>query len=142
MPAQHTLARARAPALGQLLEQPLVMFPRRILPSLHDAVLALYQRHGRVPRIAQEAIQMQTIVNLVWGGLGMAWVPQSVTSFRRAGVVYRPAADFVAETAGTARRRASSSIDFPACETSLVWPAGDIAPALVRFVEFVRGRSR
>lgn len=82
---------------------------------------------------------MQTIVNLVWGGLGVAWVPESVTSFRRAGVVYRPAADFVA---GTGRRRVSAGIEFPACETSLVWPAGDVAPAMARFVEFVRGRGR
>ncbi|MDQ7957898.1 MAG: LysR family transcriptional regulator [Pseudomonadota bacterium] len=139
MPTQHPLARARAPVLAQLLEQPLVMFPRRILPSLYDAVFGLYQRHGRVPQIAQEAIQMQTIVNLVWGGLGVAWVPESVTSFRRAGVVYRPAADFVA---GTGRRRVSAGIEFPACETSLVWPAGDVAPAMARFVEFVRGPGR
>jgi DNA-binding transcriptional LysR family regulator len=29
----------------------------------------------------------------------------------------------------------------PVCETSLVWPAGAMSPALARFVDFVRARS-
>ncbi|WP_232324313.1 LysR substrate-binding domain-containing protein, partial [Variovorax sp. WDL1] len=105
-------------------------FPRRIVPSLHDAIFGIYHAAGRVPQVAQEAIQMQTIVNLVWGGLGLAWVPESVTQFRRAGVVYRAAAEFAA----AARRRAPV---LPACETSLVWPATGANPALARFVQFI-----
>lgn len=78
---------------------------------------------------------MQTIVNLVAGGIGLAWVPASVRQFRRAGVVYREAAGFAA-----VGRRAPA---LPGCETSLVWPqlpAVPMAPALARFVEFVRAR--
>jgi DNA-binding transcriptional LysR family regulator len=85
--------------------------------------------------VAQEAIQMQTIVNLVWGGLGLAWVPESVTQFRRAGVVYRAAAEF----APAARRRPPV---LPACETSLVWPASGANPALGRFVQFIDAQLR
>lgn len=70
---------------------------------------------------------MQTIVNLVSAGLGVAWVPQSVRQFQRPGVVYRE----VKGRRGTA---------VPVCETSLVWPAGGASPPLTRFVDFVRGQ--
>ena len=59
---------------------------------------------------------MQTIVNLVSAGMGVAWVPASVTRLQRPGVVYRPVPD-----AGLH------------CQTSLVWrdPA---TPVVQRFV--------
>ncbi|MEJ8856465.1 LysR family transcriptional regulator [Variovorax robiniae] len=136
VPTQHPLARARQLVLDDVLAEPLVAFPRRILPSVHDAILALYHGVGRVPEVAQEAIQMQTIVNLVSGGLGVAWVPESVTQFRRAGVVYRTETEFAAQPG---RRRAALAL--PGCETSLVWPAASDNPALARFVDFVRERG-
>jgi phosphatidylglycerol:prolipoprotein diacylglycerol transferase len=71
--------------LGRVLAEPLVIFPRRIVPSLHDAIFGLYHAAGRSPQVAQEAIQMQTIVNLVSAGLGVAWVPESVRQFQRLG---------------------------------------------------------
>ncbi|CAN5338629.1 LysR substrate-binding domain-containing protein [soil metagenome] len=137
LPAQHPLARDASLStlsLADVLAEPLVIFPRRIVPSLHDAVFGLYHAAGRMPTIAQEAIQMQTIVNLVWGGIGVAWVPASVMQFRREGVVYRAAEAFV--PAGVGRRK--GAVALPACETSLVWPADTTNPALARFVRFVR----
>ncbi|HSV35414.1 MAG TPA: LysR substrate-binding domain-containing protein, partial [Ramlibacter sp.] len=129
LPEQHGLAASRALALGAVLDEPLVIFPRRIVPSLHDAIFGLYHDGGRMPRIAQEAIQMQTIVNLVSAGLGLAWVPASVRQFQRPGVVYR-------QLGGRQAQRV------PGCETSLVWPTLDGKPTLARFVEFARGQLR
>lgn len=135
MPATHPLARADRLALADVLAEPLVLFPRRIVPSLHDAIVGLYHAAGRSPVVSQEAIQMQTIVNLVWGGLGVAWVPESVTQFRRAGVVYRAADAF----APAGRRQKAAAL--PRCETSLVWPASADNAALARFVRFVAERG-
>ncbi|HEY1393575.1 MAG TPA: LysR family transcriptional regulator, partial [Methylibium sp.] len=90
LPETHALAGAARLSVKALLAEPLVIFPREIAPSLHDAVLAFYHRHGATPQIAQEAIQMQTIVNLVSAGLGLAWVPEVITQLQRHGVVYRP----------------------------------------------------
>jgi len=118
-------ARAHRLKPADVLAQPLVIFPRAATPSLFDAVLAFYHRHGSTPVIAQEAIQMQTIVNLVSAGLGIALVPRSVTQLQRPGVVYRTLPGALAEGA-------------PQCETSLLWPA-DAEPAVMRFVEFVQG---
>jgi DNA-binding transcriptional LysR family regulator len=110
--------------LATVLAAPLVIYPRAIAPSLYDAVLAFYHRHGASPVIAQEAIQMQTIVNLVSADLGLAWVPQSMTQLQRPGVVYRSLPPSLAEGA-------------PRCETSLVWPRDTRNPAVQRFVDFI-----
>ena len=101
-----------------------MIFPRAIAPSLYDAVLGFYRAHGATPHIAQEAIQMQTLVNLVSSGMGLAWVPASVMQLQRPGVVYR-------SLAGGALQ----------CETSLVWrePA---PPVVQRFVGHVVGQVR
>lgn len=127
LPQQHPLAAAARLSLAAVLGEPLVIFPRRIVPSLHDAVFGMYHASGREPRVAQQAIQMQTIVNLVSAGLGLAWVPQSVRQFQRPGVVYR-------QLGG---KQASA---VPECETSLVWREG--TPTLERFIESVGQRPR
>lgn len=121
-PQAHPLVtrRARRPSFEQIAQEPIVIFPREIAPSLYDAILGHYRARGFTPRIAQEANQMQTIVNLVSAGMGVAWVPASLKQFRRSGVVYR-------------------SLDDEAlpCETSLVWPE-PAKPVVQRFVQHVR----
>jgi DNA-binding transcriptional LysR family regulator len=127
LPEPHPLATAPQLTLAKVLVEPLVLFPRRIVPSLYDAVFAMYHAAGRSPQVVQEAIQMQTIVNLVSAGLGLAWVPASVRGFQRTGVVYR-------EVAGGKGR------EVPGCETSLVWPAAAHGPVLDRFITFLQTR--
>jgi DNA-binding transcriptional LysR family regulator len=123
LPETHPLASAARLPLAQVLAEPLVIFPRRIVPSLHDAILGMYHAGGREPRIVQEAIQMQTIVNLVSAGLGLAWVPQSVREFQRSGVVYR-------------QLGGRQAAQVPECETTLVWNTD--SAVLARFMEVVR----
>lgn len=135
LPEAHPMAASQRLALSAVLDEPLVMFPRRILPSVHDAILALYHAAGRSPQVAQEAIQMQTIVNLVSAGLGVAWVPASVRQFRRPGVVYRPLRPPSALIAGTGHR-----LTLPTCETSLVWREATVAPALAQFIRFAKAQ--
>lgn len=122
LPEAHPLAASTRLSLAALLQEPLVVFPRRIVPSLHDAILGMYHAAGREPRIAQEAIQMQTIVNLVSAGLGLAWVPESVRQFQRSGVVYR-------------QLGGKQAASVPGCETTLVWEQE--TPVLRRFIDFI-----
>jgi len=130
-PAPASSPAAAGPATARLrwrdvAAEPLVIFPRQIAPSLFDALAAAYHAGGHAMRVAQQAIQMQTIVNLVSGGMGVAWVPESLTQLQRPGVRYVG----VDGTPGGA----------PRCETSLVWPAG-APPVVRRFVEHVRGHG-
>ena len=108
-----------------LLDAPLIIFPREIAPSLHDAVLGFYAAQGRRVQVAQEAIQMQTIVNLVSSGMGVAWVPRSVMALQRAGVSYR----------------ALRMPGLPRCETRLIWRT-PVAPVVEGFVAHVRQALR
>ena len=120
LPASHPAAEHKSLHLAQVAAESLVIFPRHIAPSLFDAVLAAYRAQGATPHIAQEAIQMQTIVNLVSAGMGVAWVPAAMMQLQRPGVVYRPVAD-----AGLR------------CQTSLIWRTPP-PPVVARFVAQVQ----
>jgi len=94
LPARHPAARRRGRlALRELSGEAFVMVPRDIAPGLYDIVAGLAARAGFSIQVAQEAIQMQTVVSLVSSGLGVAIVPASIANLGRRGVVYRELAD-------------------------------------------------
>ena len=74
---------------------------------------------------------MQTIVNLVSAGLGVAWVPASVRQFQRPGVVYREV------RAARGRRH----LQVPECETSLVWSAQPTT-VMMNFIALIKAHLR
>lgn len=108
-------------ALAALADLPLIIFPRRIAPALHDTILACFHTAGLTPHIGQEAIQMQTIIGLVSAGMGIALVPQSVSNLKRAGVEYRALAAPV-----------------PLVETGVAWRRDNRSPVLAAFLELLR----
>ena len=124
LPAGHRLAARRGRlALNALAGESFVMVPREIAPGLYDIVAGLAARAGISFNVAQEAIQMQTVVSLVSSGLGPAIVPASLANLGRRGVVYRPLAD-----------------RHPALELWLAWRAGSLAAAGREFVSQARAR--
>jgi len=117
-PAGLAALRAGGPVrLRDLPPLPLVIFPRAAAPGLHDAILACFRAAGITPVIGQEALQMQTIVSLVSGGMGLALVPQSVSNLMRAGVEYRALLD-----------------PTPLAETGLAWRRDNDSPVLRGFL--------
>ncbi|HUQ76472.1 MAG TPA: LysR family transcriptional regulator [Burkholderiales bacterium] len=126
LPAQHPLARPgknrrTALAMRELAGESFVMVPREIAPGLYDIVTGLASRAGFSLNIAQEAIQMQTVVSLVSSGLGAAIVPASIANLGRRGVVYRPLAD-----------------RHPALELRLAWRRGPLGVAARSFLAQAR----
>lgn len=120
-------ARRRWPrrvSMRRLAREPFILFPREVAPELHDAIIALCRAAGFSPRIGQEAIQMQTIVSLVAGGMGVALVPASLEHLGRDGVVYRPLAE-----------------RGPRVEVGLAWRAADDSPLTRAFVAEARAAS-
>lgn len=111
-------------ALNTLSNMPLIIFPRRIAPAFHDAILACFRDAGLTPDIGQEAIQMQTIVGLVAAGMGIALVPQSVSNLKRPGVEYKPLSDRT-----------------PLVETGLVWRRDNGSPVLNAFLKLSRKKK-
>jgi DNA-binding transcriptional LysR family regulator len=121
LPARHRLARGRRLAMRTLAGEPLVMVPKEIAPGLYDIVANLAMRAGISLNVAQEAIQMQTVVSLVSSGLGAAIVPGSVANLGRRGVVYRELVDA-----------------HPRLDVWLAWPRTTLDPAAQEFVAHAR----
>jgi len=120
-PAGLQALRAEGPvSLRTLPPLPLVIFPRTLAPQLHDAILATFRAAGLTPVIGQEAIQMQTIVSLVSGGMGLALVPQSVSNLMRAGVEYRALVE-----------------PTPLTELGVAWRRDSDSPVLRGFLELI-----
>ncbi len=122
LPSRHRLARAAGKlSVGELGGEPFVMVPREIAPGLYDIVRGLAARAGIPLNVAQEAIQMQTVVSLVSSGLGVAIVPASVANLGRRGVAYRPLAE-----------------RHPRLELWLAWPRAALSAAAREFVAHAR----
>jgi DNA-binding transcriptional LysR family regulator len=111
-------------SLQDVADQPLIIFPRHLAPALHDAILACFHDAGLTPQIAQEAIQMQTIVGLVSAGMGIALVPQSVSNLKRPGVEYKALAGKT-----------------PLVETGLAWRRDNPSPVLRAFLDLLREKT-
>jgi len=129
LPAGHRLARgagrkAGPLAVSELAGEPFVMVPREIAPGLYDIVAGLAARAGIVLNVAQEAIQMQTVVSLVSSGLGAAIVPGSIANLRRRGVVYRELAD-----------------RHPRLDLWLAWPRGALSAPAREFLEMAKRKT-
>ncbi len=89
LPHGHRLSRLKTVDLRLLRSEPFILFPRHSAPGLYDEIAAICGRAGFKPAVAQEAVQMQTIVSLVSAGLGVAIVPASIRNLHRERVVYR-----------------------------------------------------
>lgn len=112
-----TMVDGRLP-VAAMIASPLIIFPWRSAPGFHDLVTGYYVAHGAQARIAQEAIQMQTIIALVSAGMGVAFVPDSMRNLARQGVTY-----------------VALEGEAPRLETGLVWRRDDATPTLRRFLE-------
>jgi len=126
LPARHRLARSRGRiAMRELAAEAFVMVPREIAPGLYDMIAELATRAGFAPRVAQEAIQMQTVVSLVSSGMGVAVVPASVANLGRRGVAYRQISD-----------------PHPRLDLWLAWRRGALGAAAREFVLHARRIAR
>ena len=126
LPSRHRLAAGKGKlAVSALAGEPFVMVPRDIAPGLYDIVTGLAARAGISFNVAQEAIQMQTVVSLVSSGLGVAIVPGSIANLGRRGVVYREIAD-----------------RHPRLDLWLAWPRAGLGTAARDFLALARRRAR
>ena len=89
LPENHRLAQFQSIALSDLASEPWIIFPARQGPGLHERVLAACAQAGFVPRVGQEASQMDTIASLVAGGMGVGLVTRIIATANRPGVVFR-----------------------------------------------------
>ncbi|MEP9348330.1 LysR substrate-binding domain-containing protein [Xanthobacter sp. KR7-225] len=91
IPADHPLALTPSSplALASLANESWVLFPGGEGPGLYATILRACAEAGFAPRVAQRAVQMETIIGLVATGLGVALVPELFRSSNRDGVIFR-----------------------------------------------------
>ena len=93
LPVRHPLASRAHIGFGDLAEEAFLMPPRQLAPSFHEQVLDLSRQAGFTPKLGAEAIQLQTIINLVAAGMGVTLVPESVQILAGRGVVFKKLPD-------------------------------------------------
>jgi DNA-binding transcriptional LysR family regulator len=93
LPTRHTLAQGPLPPLTAYADEPFLLCPRQQAPLLFDSITRYCQDGGFTPRVRLQAFLQQTLINLVAEGLGVAFVPASVSRARLDGVTYRSLPD-------------------------------------------------
>ena len=92
LPANHRLAKSDEIDLAELADDPFVVFPGIVGSSVRDALVRACMESGFSPRIAQEAPDTYTILELVAAGAGVTLTVSSVQYLRNREMVFRPLA--------------------------------------------------
>ncbi|MDQ1018448.1 LysR family transcriptional regulator [Streptomyces afghaniensis] len=122
LPSSHPLAVHRTIALADLADSPFVLLPRESGPGLHDRITALCATAGFTPRVAQEAVEWQTVCALVETGLGVSLAPAGMRRIRLRGVAFRTV---VPDDTGTC--------------VAVGWRRGDQGPLTANLLETIQG---
>jgi DNA-binding transcriptional LysR family regulator len=94
LPVGHRLTRAPgALKMSELMDDPLIVYPKTPRPSFADQVLATFRERMLVPRQVIEVRELQIGIGLVGAGQGIAIVPDSLQGMIRTDVVYKPIDD-------------------------------------------------
>jgi DNA-binding transcriptional LysR family regulator len=88
VPRTHPVSNRRRVQLRDLGGEAFVGFPFKEGPGFESVVVAACQDSGFIPNFVQVASQMQTILALVAGGIGIALVPQAMQSVLMENVAY------------------------------------------------------
>ena len=121
IPASHPLATLERVSIQAFNRELFILPPARLGSGLYNQIIQFFQQTGFSPTAVQEAIQLQTSISLVAGGVGVALVPASLQNLQRAGVIYR---SLVEPT--------------PEIEIATAWRKGERSPILQNFIESVR----
>ncbi|MFW0783530.1 LysR family transcriptional regulator [Gordonia sp. CPCC 206044] len=125
MPAAHPLAAHTSVSVGDLIDEPFVVYPSAHGSKVRDAAFALCSGAGFVPRIAREAPDPYSLLALVGVGIGVAVVVAATTHISVDGVVYRPIDG-----------------DVPELRIALAWRTDRMSPVVDRVVEMIRETHR
>src|ERR671933_170614 len=112
LPHGHRLAGRACPPLADFATEPFLLFPRHVAPELFDGIIARCRSAGFSPRVVQEAFAWPTLAGLVAAGMGVTFVPRSLSHFRRPELVYPPVRGLTVEitTCAAWKREAKSPV--------------------------------
>jgi DNA-binding transcriptional LysR family regulator len=125
LPETHPFSAQTKVSLSTLASELFILFPAKMGPIFYEQIINICQQAGFRPKVAQEAVQMQTIIGLVAAGLGIAFVPASLQNFHRSGVIYRPLQEQIPKTG-----------------LYLTWRQHDSSPVIRAFLSLARKTTR
>ena len=120
-PGPH--AARRSIALGDLAQEPMVLFPASAAQGFAEKVTGLCHEAGFAPNVAQIVGDGLTAMALVAAGFGVCLVPNSITQVSVRGVKYLPI-----EPVGNG----------PSVDISCIYREGDPSPILANFLDIAR----
>jgi DNA-binding transcriptional LysR family regulator len=125
IPRGHRLARRKNVELGALKSEPFVAVQIQEGSGFNAQVAKLCSAGGLLPQVTQRAGQFTALAGLVAGGLGIAFVPDSLRNLRIADVVYRPLAKINQQS-----------------DLAMVYRKSERAPAVVAFLDQLKRLAR
>lgn len=95
IPVGHFLAsnNNRKLELLDLVNEELLLYPRRPRPSFMDQVIELFEQRNIYPQSFREVRELQVALGLVAAGEGIAIVPETVSHVRSSDIAYMPFSD-------------------------------------------------
>ncbi len=116
LPKRHPAAALEEIDLAILKDDPFLLFPWEIAPTLYDTIVDACRKAGFQPVIGQVAPHITSIVNLVAAELGVSLVPAAMMQLRVTGIVYR-------QIAGQS----------PTTRLALAYRQGETSPVVAQF---------
>jgi DNA-binding transcriptional LysR family regulator len=125
LPEKHPLSSQSEISFTDLSNEEFIMPLHRVVAGLPEQIYYLCSQVGFIPKVAQEAVFMVTILGLVSAEIGISILPASVQNLRRKGVVYRPIQEQTLTT-----------------QLAAVWLHDNTSPILKKFLDFMKIRSQ
>jgi DNA-binding transcriptional LysR family regulator len=92
LPKENPLARRRSIPIPLIANQPMILFPRRVTPGLHDVITSMCRHAGFSLHVVHESDSIIGALTLVSAGLGVAFSTPSLQQFWP-DIVFRPIED-------------------------------------------------
>ncbi len=78
LPIDHKMDALNLISMGQLSDEPFILFPNEQSPLYYQQIINLCADEGFIPKIAHRSIHAPTIFRLVENGMGLSIVPTSL----------------------------------------------------------------
>ncbi|MBD8164910.1 LysR family transcriptional regulator [Erwinia persicina] len=122
LPAGHPLGTMPCLPLSQLREEPLILFPREVAPSLYEVIISACLRAGFQPDGVQQSPQISSGISMVAAGFGITIVPDSLRCISLPGVSFHQIEDAALGS-----------------DIALAWRRWDRSPAVHHLVSMLAG---
>jgi DNA-binding transcriptional LysR family regulator len=123
--SKHRLARRKEIALSALKDEPFVAMQIQEGVGFNAQVAEICAKGGLTPRVAQRATQFVALAGMVAGGLGIAFVPESLRHLQIPDIVYRPLTEISEQS-----------------NLAMAFRKSERAPAVMAFLKHMRQSKR